>query len=420
MADERATHGVGRMLSSWMADVAPDRAPERLFEEAFARTMAAPQRRALPWHRRYRQPVATDHRARGLALAGLAAVVVIAIGTSLLAPSRDDVGGGPTPSPLSSPSITPGPPSPSVSASRVPFPAAVIVEPTATIPISGPIAMATDGVSLWLFTTAGYLVRIDPRTNTIAATVRLDLATSDFQSLAGDATGLWVTDWTASQVLRFDPQTLRSVTSIGTADKSKGLLLTSGAVWIANTRGGSVERVDPATNTVVGRIPLGPVGPSGPNWLAQGLGSVWVGIPNNGTVARINEATNEIEATIEVPPPASPCGGLAVGTTAVWVTSCDGSRFVAQIDPITNTVVGTIDLGGNGYTFAMVADRPWISPTGGQIVRIDPVRHVVDRVVAPGAGFSGGGDVVVAAGSLWVIDGAAGRVLRLPISAFGG
>jgi hypothetical protein len=34
--------------------------------------------------------------------------------------------------------------------------------------------------------------------------------------------------------------------------------------------------------------------------------------------------------------------------------------------------------------------------------------------------FSGGGDVVVAAGSFWVIDGSAGRLLRLPLAAFGG
>jgi hypothetical protein len=82
--------------------------------------------------------------------------------------------------------------------------------------------------------------------------------------------------------------------------------------------------------------------------------------------------------------------------------------------------VGTIDLGGRGYSIALVGDRPWTSPTNGQIVRIDPITHAVDRVIAPGPGFSGGGDVVVAAGSFWVVDGAANRVLRLPIAPFGG
>lgn len=420
MTGDRANRGVGPILSAWMADVAPERPPERLFEEAFARTMAIPQLPVYPWHRRNRKRVTADHRTRGLALAGLAAVVVVAIGTGLVARPRDNVGGGPTPIAFPSPSISSSPRSESPSPSLVPFPPAVVVEPTVAIPVTGPVAMATDGTSIWLFTSAGELVRIDPRTNKVAATVQLGVATSDLQSLAGDATGLWVTDWTASTVMRFDPRTLKSITSIGTAGESKGVLVTDRSVWIANTRGGSVERIDPTASKVVGRIPLGPIGPSGPNWLAEGLGSIWVGVPNNSTVARINEATNTIQATIDVASPASPCGGLAVGTTAVWITSCAGSSFVAQIDPVTNTVVDTIDLGGHGYTFAMVADRPWVSPEGGQIVRLDPIRHVVDRVIAPGAGFTGGGDVVVAAGSLWVTDWPANQVLRLPIAAFGG
>jgi DNA-binding beta-propeller fold protein YncE len=261
-------------------------------------------------------------------------------------------------------------------------------------------------------------VRIDPATNAVAATAQMTPSTDQFQSLAGNRTGLWVTDWDPSLLLRFDPRTLRSITSISTETPAKGVLITNAGVWVANTRGGSVQRFDPKTNALATTIPVGPLGPSGPNWLAEGLGSIWVGIPNNSTVARISEATSTIQATIDVGPPASPCGGLGVGTTAVWITSCDGSNFVAQIDPATNRVVATIDLRGRGYTFAMIADRPWISAVGGQLMRLDPVSHAVDRVVAPGSGFSGGGDVVVAAGSLWVIDGAANHVLRLPIAAF--
>jgi YVTN family beta-propeller protein len=422
MADERAKRGVGPILSAWMADVAPERAPERLFEEAFARTMAIPQLRAWPWHLRQRAGSAADHRVRGLALAGLAVVVVIAIGTGLVARPRDNAGGGPTPIPLPSPSISTGSPSPSV----VPFPSAVVVEPTATIPVTGAVTLATDGTSIWLFTTAGELKRIDPVANAVAASVTLNPATDAYQSLAGDRAGLWVTDWDTGKVLRFDPQTLRAtasidLTSIDLGSKPKGVLITTAAIWVANTRGGNVVRIDPKTNKVVATVSTGPTGPSGPNWLAEGSGSIWVGVPNVGSVIRINETTNAVEATIKIVSPASPCGGLAAASTAIWITSCDGGPLVTQIDPVTNTIAATIDLGGRGYTFAMVADRPWVSPTGGQIVRLDPVGHAVDRVIAPGAGFlGGGGDVVVAAGSLWVIDGVSNRVLRLPIAAFGG
>jgi YVTN family beta-propeller protein len=356
----------------------------------------------------------------GIALAAIAVLVTFAVTSGLAFRPAPGVGGDSSPSPSSSP--PPAGPSASVgpSATVGPFGSPIHVEPTAVIPVDAPLALASDGTSIWLFTAKSDLVRIDPRTASVAASVRLDLSPDAFQGLAGDRAGLWVTDWNGSRVERFDPQTLRSVTSIGTAAASKGVLVAGGSVWVANTRGGSVQRIDPKTNTVTATIPVGPLGPSGPNWLAVGLGSIWVSVPNTGSVVRIGLASNAVQASIPVPGPATPCGGLAAGSTAVWVTSCDGTTFVAQIDPVTNTTVGEIDLGGNGYTFAMAGDRPWISPKGSQLVRLDPVGHGIDRGIVPGTGFSGGGDVVVAAGSLWVIDGAANRILRLPLAALGG
>jgi streptogramin lyase len=414
MADQRATRDVAPRLAAWMAAVAPERPPARLLEESFARTMTSPQLPVFPWHRGPRWRPSSPDRSRPLALVGLAAAVVIALGVGLLPSGRNDGVGAPSASLSPSPSPSP---SPSIGPS---FPPAVSVVPIATIPVDAPMALGSDGTTIWLFTANSELVRIDSQTNTVTATAKVDLTTDDFQGLAGDDAGLWVTDWGTNQVLRFDPRSLRLVTSIDTAALSKGMLLSGGTLWVANTRGGSVQRIDPTRNIVTATIAVGPTGPSGPNWLAGGLGSVWTGVPNNASVVRINGATNKIEATIPIRSPASPCGGMAAGSTAIWVTSCDGSNFVAQIDPTTNTQVGTIDLGGRGYTIAMVADRPWISPTGGQIVRIDPATHTVDRVIAPGSGFTGGGDVVVAAGSFWVVDSTANRLLRLPIAAFGG
>ena len=422
MTSQRSERDVGPIIKTWMGVVAPPRAPERLLEESFARTMVTTQHRAYPWHalRRNRRVRPAPQRIAGIALAGIAAALAVVVTAGLVLRPGQGIGDQPSPEASLSPSASSGP-SPSPSASATPFPAAVLVQPTASIPVTGTVTLATDGTSIWLFTADGKLMRIDPSTNSIAATTTLSPATDFYQSLAGDKVGLWVTDWDAKKVLRFDPVTLKSTASIDVGSEPKGVLVTSAAVWIANTRGGSVQRIDPKTNKVVATITLGPTGPSGPNWLARGFGSIWTGIPNTGSVARINEKTNAIEATIPIAGPASPCGGLAVSSTAVWITSCDGGPLVTQIDPATNTVVGTIDLGGRGYNFAMVADRPWISATEGQIVRLDPIRHAVDRVVAPGLGFaSGGGDVVVAAGSMWVMDWAANRVLRLPIAAFGG
>ena len=410
----RAARDVGPILATWMAAVAPEQAPERLLEESFARTMAAPQAQVFPWHRWPRGWSSTIGSPRRLVFAGLVVAVAVAIGASVLPRSPSGTVGGPSASASPSPSAVPSP-----SASHGPsLPPPVTVAPIATIPVAAPIALASDGTTIWLFTADNHLLRIDPQTNAVAASVQLDLASDSFQALAGDRTALWMTDWNKSQVVRFDPRTLRSITSIDTAGPSKGLLLSGGTLWVANTRGGSVERIDPATNTVVARITAGPAGPSGPNWLAEGLGSVWVSVPNNRSVVRISVARGTLAATIPIAGSVNPCGGLAAGSSAVWVTSCAGGSFVGQIDPSTNTPVGELDLGGSSYTFALVGDRAWISPERGPLVRLDPVGHRVDRAIVPGAGFSGGGDVVVAAGSFWVIDSAAGRLLRLPLDPF--
>jgi streptogramin lyase len=79
-------------------------------------------------------------------------------------------------------------------------------------------------------------------------------------------------------------------------------------------------------------------------------------------------------------------------------------------------------MGGRGFLPLIVDGSTWISVDRGadpaSIIRIDPATNQFDRVLSPGDGFRGGGDMVVADGSLWVLDGASNRVLRLPLSAF--
>jgi hypothetical protein len=78
--DRRPDGDVGRILETWMAVVAPSRAPERLLEESFARTMVAGQLRVYPWHaaRRGRRGRSGSRWITGYALAGVAAVLAVA------------------------------------------------------------------------------------------------------------------------------------------------------------------------------------------------------------------------------------------------------------------------------------------------------------------------------------------------------
>lgn len=409
MTAGRGDRDIRPILSDWMDDAAPTHAPERLLEEAFARTMGTSQLRRQPWHGHARRWSQVGGRRRFVATAAVAAAMLV-IGAALLGPRYAPSSvGGPAASSIPSPTVAPTP-------TVVPTLAPTSVTPQASVALSGSVGMATDGTSVWLFTATNQLVRIDPTTNTIAASVPLSSQTDSYQGIAVNKTGLWVTDSDLGVVERYDPETLRFVTKIKVGSTPKGVLVTDTAVWVADLHGGSVTHVDPATNKIVAKTPVGPTGASGPNWLASGFGSIWVDVPNTLSVVRIGASTDTVQTKIALPASATPCGGLVVGAQAVWVTTCSNGIIATRIDPTTNAATGTVDLGGHGYVFAMVGGSPWIAPEGNRIVRIDPTSNVIDKAISPVANFSGGGDMVVASGSLWVVDYANDQILRLPLA----
>jgi streptogramin lyase len=422
-------HDVDQALGSWMEEAAPQRAPTRLLEETFARTMRADQARPYPWHKITLPIGPAANRARApMVLLVLAALVVMALAVGL-------VGGGfratapSTPSPSPSPIPTVAPTRDPNIAPRASLPASIPVSAEQTIAVQGPIAMVADAGQLWVMA-AGRIDRIDPGVNAggvvpiaVSGSVTLGPTTDLYNGFAVNAAGLWATDADAAVIYRADPETLTLTASIPAGKSPKGVLATEAGVWVADVHGGAVLRIDPATNTVLTTIPVGPAGNSGPNWLADGLGSVWVDIPNNSTIARIDAVTNTVQATIHTTPSFTPCGGIAVGADAAWLTSCSATTLVARVDPTSNAIAATIDLGGFGYTPTLIDGAPWVSvdtgdATSGMLVRIDPATNAIDRVLVPGSGFGGGGDIVVAFGSVWVVDGYNNSVIRLPQDAF--
>ena len=285
------------------------------------------------------------------------------------------------------------------------------------------MTVATDGKLVWLLTLTGSVAAIDPATNAVGKGVQTGATTDFYQGMAADKNGIWVTEWNTSTLYRVDPTTLTVTAKIPAGVAPKGVVATGTAVWVADTHDGSVLRIDPATNKVVATIKVGPSGTSGPNWLASGLGSIWVGIPNAATVVRIDPTTNAIQATIPIPAQASPCGNFAITEAGVWIAGCDGPKNMARIDPATNLVVALVGLRGHAYAPAVIGGAPWVSldktPTvPGSLARISAATDTVDLELVPGSDFGGGGDMVVVAGSVWVIDGGHDRILRLPLTDF--
>jgi YVTN family beta-propeller protein len=237
---------------------------------------------------------------------------------------------------------------------------------------------------------------------------------------------VWVSDYNADQVYRLDAATGKqiAVVKLPPGSSPEGITDAGGAVWVADHHGGSISRIDPQTNKVAAKVVVGPPGSSGPQGIASGLGSVWVDVPNINSVVRIDPTTNKITAFIAFPFNMAPCGGIAVGTSAVWVTGCLDGTTVARIDPATNTIASILDVSGEVIQPAAVGNTVWFVASGdpdsttalpGYLIHLRGDDTVAASYELP-VGFITGG-TTVAFGSIWISDFSHPRVMRIPPSS---
>jgi YVTN family beta-propeller protein len=216
------------------------------------------------------------------------------------------------------------------------------------------------------------IAQIDTSVNDVLGSFRLAATVwGYFDTIAAGARFLWAAD--NGVVSRVDAVrgrvTKRVDVETGSASR---LAVGAGAVWAL--AGSAVERINPASASIVASIPIaGGTGPT-PNALAVGRGAVWVAnivvppprdvlghelfrraVP--GTVSRIDPRTNAVAATIAV---GRYSDAIAVGAGAVWVANRDDGTL-SRIDPKTNSVVATIHVGGRPEGVAVGAGAVWVT-----------------------------------------------------------
>jgi streptogramin lyase len=171
-----------------------------------------------------------------------------------------------------------------------------------------------------------------------AVVFRLDPETGRIESRIGGGDilyGLIVTPdgvWSASQftrtVLRIDPATNRVVARILTRHGDPiAFAYSPGAVW-ATTRDGVAIRIDTATNRVMATVRAGgDLGSSDPD--TEG-GLVWIPDPVTGELAAVDPATNAVVGRV---PLAEGYSVAQRGFGDVWVARFHDGDEVARIDP---------------------------------------------------------------------------------------
>ena len=160
----------------------------------------------------------------------------------------------------------------------------------------------------------GYVVRVDPKTDQIIATITVP---SDVGSIAVRADAVWVTGANGQMLTRIDPTTNRVVARIKVGWGPQGVAADAGSVWVPLYRG-ELVRVDATTNRVVGRTEIGDALHS----VAAGGGSVWVtnarklednpDPPDHQWLFQVDPATGHVRERYDFPDE-----GLALGDPVV-------------------------------------------------------------------------------------------------------
>ena len=140
--------------------------------------------------------------------------------------------------------------------------------------------------------------------------------------IAATTSAVWVTDSSGGQLLRVDPTTVSLAGTVSLGGTPVAVAATDDAVWVADGGGSDLIRVDPETDEVVETVQL----PARPVDVAATQRAAWVTL-ESGQVVRVDPSSNEIVATIDVADPRS----VAATNRDVWVAS--GSTQVVRIDP---------------------------------------------------------------------------------------
>jgi YVTN family beta-propeller protein len=300
------------------------------------------------------------------------------------------------------PTVTPTP----VNSSTLP-PAGTV---SATFPsIGGSIdsgyiyGLAADDTAVWVHNPSqGTVLRVDPKTNQVVATIKVGQGLGDVVLEAGF---VWVGNHDDSTISKIDPRTNKVVDTIPLPPPTGFLTVSPGAIWVASKANDEVMKIDPSTDQVITSIMV----PGGPTWMAFAAGSVWVCIHDGSAygVTRVDATTNKVLANIDIGSANGYyCQGIAASNGEVWAGLLDSSQNydegLVRIDPTTNKVVTTIFLPQSAVSCAFTGDAQgvWIAEAEGLFHISSTTNQATGYLHMPVA--SG---VTVGAGSVWVVTG---------------
>src|ERR1022692_1106273 len=285
-------------------------------------------------------------------------------------------------------------PKPEVKEVQVPF---ASQKPSVTIKVGGTAdwVLITDD-AVWVASTKPYAVlRIDPATNAIVATVKV--SGEACSGLASGFGSIWVPlCGKTAALVRIDAikNTISATLPIAPAVPEGGTTASADSVWIVTDKNGTLSRIDPSTNRVRHKISI-PPGTYNPIF---SNGIIWITGVENGVLTAVDAATGKVLESVAVGPKPR---FLTSGGGCIWTLN-QGDGTVSRVDEKSRKVIATIQVGipGAGGDIGYGAESVWPTVFGVPLIRIDATAN---NVVRQWVG-KGGDSLRYGFGSIWITD----------------
>jgi len=265
--------------------------------------------------------------------------------------------------------------------------------------------LIADFGSVWAHADNGTVIRIDPASHALLATIDADVNRGGLcQGIGTDGESIWTCS--GNDIVRIDPGSNRVIESfrVGKILGQGRLRSADEQLWIITGENGEeLAGYELHDKTMSEAFELG----ARCGDLAVGSGAVWLACPAANLVLRFDPDSTAVTDRITV----AAANQISVADGAVWVGSSDG---IVRIDAATKTprlVVPGLVPGDTGSVWASPS-AVWVRTTVPFLTRIDPVSgRVVETITAPE--YDRGGDVIGVANELWASDSDDGVVIHL-------
>jgi len=264
------------------------------------------------------------------------------------------------------------------------------------LPDSVAVVGAFGGVSL-----------IDPDTNRVVANGNVaDAATRVMRT----STSVWLTNYSDNQLLRVDPAT-NTVAATFNFPGPDGIEKDGDTIVVASFDGEFVARVNPNTGEIIQQVDVGGTPTEVVSHPDHGL---WAAVFDTGEVVEIDRDSFEILRRITVG--RGPVGIYAAATT-LWVANHDEGTVV-RINPETGDIAFTVAVGAGPTELVVKNGSAWVTVTDdGSLLQIDARNGDLISSTPLGGASAGGGPTGIsfADNTLWIAMQGEQSVVRIDL-----